>query len=103
MRRLERYWIILNGYYNVTSGSDISLQVDNDYELNFNNYEDSSKLSYTIKYNEEPEHIDGQYAVGYLVLSYEGNMIGRTRLTVSGYDAAATTQEKKKQTKKRIR
>lgn len=90
----------LNQYYNVTSGSDISLQVDNDYELNFNNYEDSSKLSYTIEYNEEPEHIDGQYAVGYLVLSYEGNMIGRTRLTVSGYDAAATTQEDKKADKK---
>lgn len=76
----------LNSYYKANSSSDITLQVDKDYKLNFNKNDDIKKLTYSIEYNKEPVKDGDTYTVGHLILSYGGNMIGTTELTVTGYN-----------------
>lgn len=76
----------MNSYYKTDSGSDITLQVDKDYKLNFNKNDDIKKLTYSIEYNKEPVKDGDTYTVGHLILSYGGNMIGTTDLTVTGYN-----------------
>ena len=76
----------LNSYYKTDSGSDITLQIDKDYKLNFNKNDDIKKLTYSIEYNKEPVKDGDTYTVGHLILSYGGNMIGTTDLTVTGYN-----------------
>jgi len=76
----------LNSYYKADSASDITLQIDKDYKLNFNKNDDIKKLTYSIEYNKEPVKDGDTYTVGHLILSYGGNMIGTTDLTVTGYN-----------------
>ena len=76
----------LNSYYKADSASDITLQIDKDYKLNFNKKDDIKKLTYSIEYNKEPVKDGDTYTVGHLILSYGGNMIGTTDLTVTGYN-----------------
>ena len=70
----------LNSYYKADSASDITLQIDKDYKLNFNKNDDIKKLTYSIEYNKEPVKDGDTYTVGHLILSYGGNMIGTTDL-----------------------
>lgn len=84
--QISRTLDYLNTYYKTNSDSDITLEVNKDYKLNFNNYDDIKKLTYSIEYNEKPVKDGDTYTVGHLILSYKGNMIGMTDLTVTGYN-----------------
>ena len=54
--------------------------------ITINKNDDIKKLTYSIEYNKEPVKDGDTYTVGHLILSYGGNMIGITDLTVTGYN-----------------
>ena len=57
-----------------------------DYLNSYYKTDDIKKLTYSIEYNKEPVKDGDTYTVGHLILSYGGNMIGTTDLTVTGYN-----------------
>jgi D-alanyl-D-alanine carboxypeptidase len=75
----------MNKSFNSSASPDITLSIDNLYQLNFNKNEDASKLSYTIEYYDMPIQNGEEYTVGQLVISYKGDELGRTNINVSGY------------------
>ena len=76
----------LNDYYGIKADFDITLNIDTAYTLNFNKNENAENLEYDIEYLDEPACEDNIYTIGNLVLYYDGNAIGKTEITVSGYD-----------------
>lgn len=78
----------LNNYYDATSKEAISVEVDKDYKLNFSKHEDISKITYSIEYYDEPVANKKQhtYIIGNLVLSYQGDFIGKTEISVKNYN-----------------